>query len=245
MFLPRFPNKETLVAAIAQIGFPAFEIWDRGEEFKEWLGLARKHDLKVSNMVGHRAAMNRAECHAEAEREIIESVNIAAEHSIPMLICFGGEAIAGRSQDEALEVVTEGFRRAVPHAEKKGVTLLLELLNSRVDHPGYLADHTAWGLEICRRVNSPHLRLLYDIYHMQIMEGDIIRTIRDNIEWIGHFHTAGNPGRHEIGANQELNYRAIANAIRKTGFTGYVAHEFLPVGDPVEGLREAFQIMEA
>ncbi len=244
MFLRRFPDKETLVAAIAEVGFPALEIWNRGAEFKEWLGLAQKHNLKVCNMIGHRAAMNRPECHAEAEREIIESVEIAAEHGIPGLICFGGNAIEGQSRDEALDTVVEGFRRAAPHAEKKGVTLLLELLNSCVDHPGYLADHTAWGLEVCRRVKSPRLRLLYDIYHMQIMEGDIIRTIRDNIAWLGHFHTAGNPGRQEIGATQELNYAAIAQAIRESGFTGYVGHEFLPAGDPVAAMREARQLMD-
>ncbi len=96
------------------------------------------------------------------------------------------------------------------HAEDKGVTICLELLNSKVNHPDYMCDHTAWGVEVCKRVGSPRVKLLYDIYHMQIMEGDIIRTIRDNIQWIGHFHTGGNPGRHEIDDTQELNYRAIA-----------------------------------
>lgn len=244
MFLRRFADKAALLSAVATAGFPAVEIWGRGDDFPEWLQLAQKHGLQLCSMVGHRAAMNLASAHAEAEREIQESVVVAARHDIPGIICFSGNAVEGQSRDEALDIVVEGFRRVVPHAEAAGVTLLLELLNSRVDHPGYLADHTAWGVEICRRVNSPRLRLLYDIYHMQIMEGDIIRTIRDNIAWIGHFHTAGNPGRQEIGATQELNYAAIAQAIRESGFAGYVGHEFLPAGDPVAAMREARQLME-
>lgn len=243
MFLPVFPSREALVATAAECGFHAGEIWDRDEHFTEWLALAERHRLPLCNMVGHRAPLNIRERHADAEREIRASIDIAADHGIAGLICFGGNEVAGQGKSEALEIVVEGFHRVAEYAEKKGVTLLLELLNSRVDHPGYLADHTTWGIEVCRRVNSPRLRLLYDIYHMQIMEGDIIRTIRDNIEWIGHFHTAGNPGRHEIGNTQELNYAAIAEAIRETGFSGYVAHEFLPQGNPAKALHEAFDIM--
>lgn len=243
MFLPVFSSREALVAAAAEAGFHAGEIWDRGETFDEWLTLAERYRLPLCNMVGHRAPLNLRERHADAEREIRGSIDVAADHGIAGLICFGGDAVEGQSKADAQEIVVEGFRRVTAYAEEKGVTLLLELLNSRVDHPGYLADHTAWGVEICRRVDSPRLRLLYDIYHMQIMEGDIIRTIRDNIEWIGHFHTAGNPGRNEIGHTQELNYAAIAEAIHKTGFSGYIAHEFRPLGDPVKALCEAFNIM--
>ena len=128
--------------------------------------------------------------------------------------------------------------------EDKGITLCLELLNSKVDHTDYQCDHTAWGVEVCKRVNSPRVKLLYDIYHMQIMEGDIIRTIRQNIQWIGHFHTAGNPGRHEPDASQELNYRPIAQAIVDAGFTGYLAHEYNPVGDPLRGLEAAVRLCD-
>lgn len=244
MFLPAFSSREALVAAAAEAGFHAGEIWGRDEAFGDWLTLAERHHLPLCGMVGHRAPMNLRERHADAEREIRESIAIAADHGMTGLICFGGNAVEGQSREEALEVVVEGFLRVVGYAEEKGIALLLELLNSRVDHPGYLADHTAWGVEVCRRVNSPRLRLLYDIYHMQVMEGDIIRTIRDNREWIGHFHTAGNPGRNEIGADQELNYSAIARAIHETGYTGYIAHEFRPLGDPVRALREAFRIMD-
>jgi hydroxypyruvate isomerase len=126
-------------------------------------------------------------------------------------------------------------------AEDKGVTICLELLNGK-DHKDYMCDRTAWGVEVCRRVNSPRVKLLYDIYHMQRMEGEIIRTVRENIGWIGHFHTAGVPGRHEIDDSQELNYKAIARAIAELGFTGFVTHEFVPVGDPVKSLEQAYAI---
>ena len=121
---------------------------------------------------------------------------------------------------------------------------MLELLNSKVDHPDYQADHTAWGLQVCRIVSSPRVKLLYDIYHMQIMEGDIIRTIRANHGMIGEYHTAGNPGRHELDQFQEINYPPILQAIKETGYSGYIAHEFVPKGDPIASLRTAFQQCE-
>jgi hydroxypyruvate isomerase len=125
-------------------------------------------------------------------------------------------------------------------AEEKGVNLCLELLNSKVDHPDYQCDHTWWGVEVCKRVNSPRVKLLYDIYHMQIMEGDLIRTIRDNIQYIGHFHTAGNPGRRDMDETQEIYYPAVMKAIADTGYDLYVGHEFVPKGDPIAALEAAF-----
>jgi hydroxypyruvate isomerase len=130
-------------------------------------------------------------------------------------------------------------------AEDKRVTICLELLNSKVNHPDYQCDHTAWGVEVCKRVNSPNVKLLYDIYHMQIMEGDIIRTIRENIKWMGHFHTGGVPGRHEIDDSQELNYRAVARAIVEAGYTGWLAHEYNSPKDPRKALEEALEICDA
>jgi hydroxypyruvate isomerase len=122
------------------------------------------------------------------------------------------------------------------------VTLVLELLNSKVDHPDYQADKTAWGVEVCRMVDSPAVRLLYDIYHMQIMEGDIIRTIRQYHDYFALYHTAGNPGRGELDERQELQYRPIVQAIAASGYTGYLGHEFIPAGDPEAALRQAFEI---
>ncbi len=129
-------------------------------------------------------------------------------------------------------------------AEDKGITICLEVFNSKVDHPDYQSDHSKFCFDICKAVKSPRVKLLYDIYHMQIMEGDIIRTIRDNIEYIGHFHTAGNPGRHEIDDTQELNYRAIAQAIVDLNYTGYLAHEYSPLRNPLESLNQAITICD-
>jgi hydroxypyruvate isomerase len=137
------------------------------------------------------------------------------------------------------------LQRVAKAAEEAGVTLVLELLNSKVDHADYQCDRTAWGVEVCKAVNSPRVKLLYDIYHMQIMEGDVIRTIKDNIAYIGHFHTAGNPGRHELDENQELYYPAIARAIAATGYEGYIGQELMPVGDALAALEAAYKACEA
>jgi hydroxypyruvate isomerase len=130
----------------------------------------------------------------------------------------------------------------IPVAEQHGVTLCMELLNSKIDHPDYQCDHTAWGVALAKQVNSERFKLLYDIYHMQIMEGDVIRTVSDNIKYIGHFHTGGVPGRHEIDDSQELNYRAVMRAIGETGFSGFVAQEFVPTKDARKALEEAVEI---
>jgi len=145
---------------------------------------------------------------------------------------------------EAIDAVADGLKRVVEHAEKKEINLNVELLNSKVNHPGYQCDHTAWGIAVCEKVGSTRAKLLYDIYHMQIMEGDVIRTIRDNIKWIGHFHTAGNPGRNDFDDTQELNYAGICKAIAQTGYELYVGHEFVPKGNAVEALRQAFEMCD-
>jgi len=159
--------------------------------------------------------------------------------------CIGVDHIGVAGIDDATAIANcvAGLARVSPAAEKHGVTVCVELLNSKVDHAGYQGDHTAFGVAVMKGVNSPRVKLLYDIYHMQIMEGDVIRTIRDNIDWIGHFHTGGVPGRHEINADQELNYRAIATAIAALNYQGYVAHEFVPTrSDPFVSLTEALQL---
>jgi hydroxypyruvate isomerase len=140
-----------------------------------------------------------------------------------------------------MEVTAGALRRLAPFAEDAGVTLALELLNSKVDHPDYQADRTAWGAQVCQAVGSPRVKLLYDIYHMQIMEGDVIRTIRAFHPLIGFYHTAGNPGRNDLDETQELNYPAILKAIKDTGYTGYIAHEFIPKADPVAAIRGVFK----
>jgi hydroxypyruvate isomerase len=137
-----------------------------------------------------------------------------------------------------------GLKRLKKIAEDYGVTINLELLNSRKDHPNYMADHTAWGVSVMKEVDSPHVKLLYDIYHMQIMEGDLIQTIRDNIRWLGHFHTGGVPGRHELNDQQEIHWIGVMKAIVDSGFKGYMAHEFMPTGDPLTSLRQAVDLCD-
>ena len=168
---------------------------------------------------------------------------LAAQAHVANLIAMFGNRVPGIDESAAIANCAAGLAKIAPLAEKHGVTVCVELLNSKVDHPGYQGDHTAFGAAVMRAVNSPRVKLLYDIYHMQIMEGDVIRTIRDNINWIGHFHTGGVPGRHEINDTQELNYHAIAAAIADLEFKGYVAHEFVPTrADPFLSLAEALRI---
>jgi hydroxypyruvate isomerase len=167
----------------------------------------------------------------------------AAQARVTNLIAMFGNRVSGIDEPAAIANCVAGLAKIAPLAEKYGVTVCVELLNSKVDHPGYQGDHTAFGVAVMRGVNSPRVKLLYDIYHMQIMEGDVIRTIRDNINSIGHFHTGGVPGRHEINDSQELNYHAIATAIADLEFQGYVAHEFVPTrSDPFLSLAEALRI---
>ena len=165
--------------------------------------------------------------HAMLLKELERTIPLAAQHRVPNVIAMFGNR-AGKTDSAGIAASIEGLSKIKPLAEQHGVTVCVELLNSKVDHKDYQGDHTAFGVEVMKGVGSPRVKLLYDIYHMQIMEGDVIRTIRDNIAYIGHFHTGGVPGRHELDDTQELNWRAIANAIADTNYTGFVAHEFVP-----------------
>src|SRR5262245_4016068 len=188
-------------------------------------------------------ACNRKDLHDKLEKEFQENITRAAENGVPNVITFSGNR-KGMSDGEGLENTVLMLNRAKGIAEKHNVTICLELLNSKVDHKDYMCDHTAWGVEVIKRVNSPRVKLLYDIYHMQIMEGDIIRTIRQNFDHIAHFHTGGNPGRNELDDTQEVNWRTVAKAIADLNFQGYVAHEFVPKRDPLKSLREAAELFD-
>ncbi len=177
-----------------------------------------------------------------------EMIDACAEYSFPSVIAFTGERQDIPDDVGAKNCVT-GLKKIIGHAEEKKVNLCLEILNSRVDvqmkgHPGYQGDHVDYCMEIVRKVGSPRMKLLFDIYHVQIMDGDVISRIRQYKDYIGHYHTAGCPGRNEIGDNQEINYRAIMQEIAKTGYTGYVGQEFIPTGDPLESLTEAVRICD-
>ncbi len=185
-------------------------------------------------------AMNRTENHAAIEASFRTNIPLAARAGVPNVITFSGTR-RGMSDEEGARNTVAGLNRVKKIAEDNGVTICLELLNSKVDHPDYMADHTAWSVAVMREVDSPNVKLLYDIYHMQIMEGDLITTISDNIDWIGHFHTGGVPGRHELNDKQEIQWNGVMQALAGAGFKGYVAHEFIPEQDPLTSLRAAVE----
>jgi hydroxypyruvate isomerase len=235
---------DAFFGAAADIGYEAAEMWGRGDDFDQVMKAAVCHKLRIVSMIGVSSlekGLNNRENHKPIADELRTSIDIAAAHGMPGIICFSGNRRPFVSEEEAARITAEGLRIVAPYAEKKGVNLNLELLNSKVDHKGYQCDRTAWAASVTEQVNSPRVKLLYDIYHMQIMEGDIIRTIRENIGRIGHFHTAGVPGRNDMDASQELNYMAIAQAISATGYDLYVGHEFSPKGDALAALKQTFE----
>jgi hydroxypyruvate isomerase len=238
-----FSNKslsdEELFRSAAEIGYSAVELL--GEDL---FPLAKKYNLAVSSHRGHDSipnGFNRREHHNRILKELEANLKIAEAWHIPTLICFSGNR-NGISETEGAEITAEGLQKAAPLAEQAGVTLVLELLNSKVNHPDYQCDNTPWGVKVIEMVASPNVKLLYDIYHMQIMEGDLIRNVQQYHQHFGHYHTAGNPGRNEINETQEIYYPPIFRAIRDTNYTGYIAHEFIPTGDVRAGLKEAFEL---
>jgi len=186
---------------------------------------------------------NRAEHHDELLARAEELLPRVAADGLPGVVVFSGNR-AGQAPAEGVRQCAAGLRRMMPLAEKLGVNVVMEILNSKVDHHDYDFDHMAYGLELVQAVASDRFRILYDIYHAQIMEGDVIRTIRDHAASIGHYHTAGVPGRNEIDDGQELNYPAICRAIVETGFTGFIAQEFIPAREPIRSLREAVALCD-
>jgi len=245
LFLEEGMSVAELLKKAAGIGYAAVEIWGREDApFDEICEQASENGLRVASMIGHQSlpdGLNKKENHSRIEDEILESIQIAKARNIPGLICFSGNRNPGQSDEEGMDVCVEGLLRVKDAAEEAGVNLNVELLNSKVDHAGYQCDHTAWGAEMVRRVGSKNVKLLYDIYHMQIMEGDIIRNITENIASIGHFHTAGNPGRKDMDDTQEMNYTGICKAIAGTDYDLYLGHEFSPKGNKIEALEAAFK----
>ncbi|MGB5027257.1 MAG: TIM barrel protein [Chitinophagaceae bacterium] len=190
---------------------------------------------------------NKKENHDWLIKDFTEAIPLVAKAGYKNLICFSGNR-NGMSDDTGLKNCAEGLKQIMLLAEQNNVIVQMELFNSKVDHKDYMADKSAWGVELCRKIGSPNFKLLYDIYHMQINEGDVIRTIRDNHQYFGHYHTAGVPGRHEIDESQELFYPAIMKAIAATGYNGYVAQEFIPTGketkEKIAALKKAIKICD-
>lgn len=234
---------ETLCREAAGIGLQSIELLEPRD-----FPLLQQHGLVCAMVTGVPGGipkgLNRVEHHDAIVRFFEEVIPLTAKAGFPNVICFSGNR-AGMSDEEGLAHCATGLKRITPLAEKHGVTVCMELLNSRINHPDYMADHTAWGVELCKRVDSERFKLLYDIYHMQIMEGDLIHTIREAHPYIAHYHTGGVPGRHEIDASQEINYATVVQAIVETGFKGFIAQEFIPAkADKLASLREAVRICD-
>ena len=231
---------EEFAAYCAKIGIKAMDLVGPSD----W-PILKKHGLVCSMSTSHGIAkgLNRKENHEECLAKIRKSIEETAEAGFPNVICFSGNR-EGMDDDEGMKNCEIAAKQIVGFAEKKKINLCIELLNSKRNHKDYMCDRTHWGAELVKRVGSPRFKLLYDIYHMQVQEGDVIATIKEYAEYIAHYHTAGVPGRHEIDDSQELNYPPIMKAIAETGFEGYVAQEFIPKRDPLTSLAESVRICD-
>jgi hydroxypyruvate isomerase len=232
---------EALVHAAVELGYYGVELVPQ----EHW-PLVKDHGLAIVSAGGHPLSpegLNRRENLPVIEQDIRYNLELAAQWEIPFLLCFSGNRY-GADEIIAAETTAENLRHLAPLAEEAGVTLVMELLNSKVKGRDYQADKSTWAIRVCEMVNSPHVRLLYDIYHMQIMEGDIIATIRAGHPFFGHYHTAGCPGRNDLDDTQELYYPAIIRAILDTGYEGCIGHEFFPKGDPIAALETAFEVCD-
>jgi hydroxypyruvate isomerase len=234
---------EELCTVVNNIGFAAIDLVGP----KDWPVL-KAYNIFSSMCNGAEISLtkgwNDKENHATLIKNYLEHIDLVSSAGYKNLICFSGSR-NGMDDETGLKNCVEGLKKILSQAEKKGVIIQMELLNSKVNHKDYMADRSAWGVELCKRLGSENFKLLYDIYHMQIDEGDVIRTIQDNNKYFGHYHTGGVPGRHEINESQELYYPAIMKAIVATGFKDYVAQEFVPAAtDKVASLKEAIKICD-
>tara|TARA_R110002072_G_scaffold136124_3_gene278336 strand:- start:44189 stop:45109 length:921 start_codon:yes stop_codon:yes gene_type:complete len=230
-----FLTLEELCEVVNGIGFAAIDLI--GPE--QWQ-ILKNHGIDCSMCNGAEISLeegwNRPDLHSTLIDNYRSHIELMAQAGYTNLICFSGNR-GGMDDETGLQNCANGLRQIMSLAERHNIIVQMELFNSKIDHPDYMCDSSAWGIELCERIGSPNFRLLYDIYHMQVQEGDIIHTIRDHHQWFGHYHTAGVPGRNEIDDSQELHYPAIMRAILETGFTGYVAQEFIPRRQGPNGVR--------
>jgi hydroxypyruvate isomerase len=233
----------------ADIGYSAVELWSpptNGESIEEINELARMAGLCLSSFTGHNSidnGLNDPDQWDRIEHELIQAIDLASMLIVPGIICFSGTRRPGISDAYGLSLFIKGARRVVGHAEEKGINLNLEILNSKIDHPNYMADTVDWAIAACEGVNSSRMKILFDVYHVQIMEGDLIRGLRRAAPYLGHIHTAGNPGRNEIDDNQEINYRAIGQELDHLSYAGFVGHELFAKGDRMTAIRSSFEAM--
>ena len=241
-----FLSLDELCLVVKRLGFSAIDLVGPNE----W-SILKQHGVDSSMCNGAELNLEDGWGDEQFHQPLIERyrkhIDLVSEADYKNLICFSGNA-RGKDPEEGLKNATKGLKKILAQAEKRGVILQMELFNSKIDHPDYFCDNSAWGIELCKRLDSPNFKLLYDIYHMQISEGDIIRTIQNHHQYFGHYHTAGVPGRNEIDDTQELYYPAIARAIHATGFKGYVAQEFMPKratdAEKIESLQAAIRICD-
>jgi hydroxypyruvate isomerase len=237
---------DSLCKSARNIGLQSIELLTV-EEF----ATVKKHDLTcamvsgIGKNWGITKGWNKKENHDGLEEWYKYLIDETSKAGFNNLICFSGNREKKLDDEDGLKTCAKGLKKIMNYAEKKKVTIVMELLNSKIDHKDYMCDHTDWGVELCKKIDSDSFKLLYDIYHMQIMEGDIIRTIRDNHKYIAHYHTGGVPGRHEIDETQEIYYPSIMSAIAETGFKGFVAQEFIPArADKIASLKQGVGICD-
>jgi hydroxypyruvate isomerase len=234
---------DAMCEAVKKIGFGAIDLLGP----KEW-PVIKQHGIWCPMCNGAEISLTKGWNHPEYHPTLInnyaEHIDLVAAAGYQNLICFSGNR-EGMDDETGLRNCVDGIKKIISQAEKKKVVIVMELLNSKIDHKDQMCDHTKWGVELAKRIGSANFKLLYDIYHMQIDEGDVIRTITDNHQYIAHYHTGGVPGRHEIDDTQELNYPAIMRAILATGYTGYVAQEFVPTSaDKMAALERCVRICD-
>jgi hydroxypyruvate isomerase len=242
-----FLSLDELCAVVKKIGFNAIDLLTP----KEW-PTVQKHGITCSmcytaGKISLTDGWNHKENHVWLIKDFTEAIPLVAAAGYKNLICFSGNR-NGMDDETGMKNCVDGLKQIMSLAEKNNVIIQMELFNSKIDHKDYMCDKSAWGVELCKRIGSSNFKLLYDIYHMQINEGDVIRTIKDHHEYFGHYHTAGVPGRHEINETQELYYPAIMKAIVETGYKGYVAQEYIPTGktseEKVAALKKAIKICD-
>ena len=242
-----FLSLDELCAVVKKIGFNAIDLLTP----KEW-PVVQKHGITCSmcytgGKISLTEGWNHKENHVWLIKDFTEAIPLVAAAGYKNLICFSGNR-NGMDDETGMKNCVDGLKQIMSLAEKNNVIIQMELFNSKIDHKDYMCDKSAWGVELCKRIGSSNFKLLYDIYHMQINEGDVIRTIKDHHEYFGHFHTAGVPGRYEINETQELYYPAIIKAILETGYKGYVAQEYIPTGktseEKVAALKKAIKVCD-
>jgi hydroxypyruvate isomerase len=239
-----FLSLDELCKVVKQIGFNAIDLlgpadWPTIQKYGIYSSMCY-HGGKVSLTDG----FNEKKYHEQLVKDYLDVLPLMVKAGYKDIICFSGSR-RGMDDETGLKNCVEGLQKILPAAEKSGITVHMELLNSKIDHKDYMCDRSPWGVELCKRLGSPNFKLLYDIYHMQIDEGDVIRTIKENVKYFGHYHTGGVPGRNEIDQSQELFYPAIMKAIVETGYKGYVAQEFIPIAsDKVASLKKAVEICD-